>query len=357
MVLSDAAQQAWPPFVLVCGLLLIGLVAHSDGLFDRAGIVLERLPGPPFVLLAGGMGLVVVVTAVLNLDTSVVFLTPILVLAARARGLDEEPFLYASVYLANASSLFLPGSNLTNLLVLARDPLPGATFATRLLAPALAATIVTAAGVWLLFRGGLREPVRPRPRPRLRDATPRDGRGIGLLAVATAAALTLALAHPALPVLGVGVVAVAVQVARGRMAAAGAVRGVGPGILGLLFAASVALGVLARSWDGPAQLLAGAGRWETAGIGAFASIALNNLPATVLLSAQSLPHPRSLLIGLNLGPNLAVTGSLSAYLWFRAARQVAAQPSVAAFSRRGILLAPPAIVAALLAAGFVQAPA
>jgi hypothetical protein len=30
--LSAAAEQAWPPFVLVTGLLLIGLVANRDGL-------------------------------------------------------------------------------------------------------------------------------------------------------------------------------------------------------------------------------------------------------------------------------------------------------------------------------------
>jgi arsenical pump membrane protein len=353
VALSDAAQQAWPPFVLVCGLLLIGLVAHSDGLFERAGGLLERLPGPPAVLLAGGMGLVVVVTAVLNLDTAVVFLTPVLVLAARTRGLDEEPFLYASVFLANASSLFLPGSNLTNLLVLARDPLPGATFAARLLAPAVAATIVTSVGVWLLFRRRLQRPSDTRAC----GAPVRGARGIGLPAVAAAAALTLALAHPALPVLALGVVAIAVQVARGRIDVAGTVRGLGPGVLALLFVVSVALGVLARTWDGPAQLLASAGRWETAGIGAVASVALNNLPATVLLSAQSLPHPRSLLIGLNLGPNLAVTGSLSAYLWFRAAWQVGAQPSALAFSLRGVVLAPLAIAAALLAATVGQTPA
>ncbi len=177
-----------------------------------------------------------------------------------------------------------------------------------------------------------------------------------LTAVAAAVVLTLALTHPALPVLAVGVVAIAVQCARGRIDARSALRALGPGVLTLLFIASVALGVLAREWDGPARLLAGAGRWETATIGALGSVGLNNLPATVLLSAQSLPHPRALLIGLNLGPNLAVTGSLSAYLWFRAARQIDARPSIVAFSRRGIVLAPIAIAAALLASSEFPTP-
>jgi hypothetical protein len=48
-------------------------------------------------------------------------------------------------------------------------------------------------------------------------------------------------------------------------------------------------------------------------LGAFSSVLVNNLPAAALLSAQRPPHPLPLLIGLNLMPNLAFTGSLSAY--------------------------------------------
>ncbi len=352
MRLSEAARQAWPPFVLVTGLLLIGIVAHADGLFDQAGRLLERIPGPPAALLGASVVVVVAVTAVLNLDTAVVFLTPVLVLAARRRGLNEEPFLYAAVYMANASSLYLPGSNLTNLLVLARDPISGGTFMARLFVPALTATVVTAIGIYLLFRSRLR-PLTPA------SAVKSVGQirlGIGVLAAAAAAAATVALRHPALPVLCIGLLAVAWQVARGKVDVRSVLRAVGPGVLVALFLASVALGVLARSWNGPATLLAGAGRAETAVIGSVAAIIVNNLPATVLLSAHALPHPRALLLGLNIGPNLAVTGSLSAYLWFRAARQVNSAPSITAFSRRGIMLAPAAILAALAATSLLAAP-
>ena len=107
--------------------------------------------------------------------------------------------------------------------------------------------------------------------------------------------------------------------------------------------------MLARSWSGPARLLDGAGIWGTAAAGALASVAINNLPSAVLLSARPLAHPRALLVGLNLGPNLAVTGSLSAYLWFKAAAQLDTRPSLTAFTRRGIVLAPVAIVGALAA--------
>lgn len=113
-----AAVQDWSPFVLVAGLLFIGLVADDDGLFAAAGTRLARLPGSGIALFAGATLLVGVVTAVLNLDTSVAFLTPVLVYTARGRGLGEPALLYGCLLLSNAGSLLLPGSNLTNLIVL-----------------------------------------------------------------------------------------------------------------------------------------------------------------------------------------------------------------------------------------------
>jgi arsenical pump membrane protein len=149
-------------------------------------------------------------------------------------------------------------------------------------------------------------------------------------------------------VFAVGVAVAAIEVGRGRLHWREVLRAVGPVVLISLFLVCVALGVLARSWDGPAQLLGGAGSWSTAGIGALASVTINNLPAAVLLSAHPVAHPSALLLGLNVGPNIAATGSLSAFLWWRAARQVNAQPSLVTFSRRG---APLTIFAILIALG------
>jgi arsenical pump membrane protein len=351
--LDDAAQQAWPAFVLVSGLLLVGITAHADGLFEQAGRALERLPGPPLALLGACIALVTVVTAVLNLDTAVVFLTPILVHSARARGSAEEPFLYSAVFMANASSLYLPGSNLTNLLVLAHTPLSGSAFAARLIVPALAATLATAVGLMLRYRRRLRERRAERPPSRDRASAP----VLGAAAALIAAGLTVALRNAALYVLAVGLLGAMIQVARGRTSVGQVVRAVGPLVLLALFVAALALGVLARSWNGPAELLSSTGRWGTAGLGALTAVLVNNLPAAVLLSAHHVAHPAALLVGLNLGPNLAMTGSLSAVLWFRVARQVEAKPSIARYSGLGIFLAPLGIVAALGAMTLLGAPA
>lgn len=59
-----AASQAWSPFVLVTGLLLVGLVADEDGLFAASGNRLARVSTNGVVLFLGATVLIGVVTAV-----------------------------------------------------------------------------------------------------------------------------------------------------------------------------------------------------------------------------------------------------------------------------------------------------
>jgi arsenical pump membrane protein len=327
-----AAEQAWPPFVLVAGLLLLGAVVGAEGVFEAVGARLARAPLSPPALLLALLALVAAVTAVLNLDTSVVFLTPVLVHAARRRGLNERPFLYGSVFMANSASLLLPGSNLTNLLVLRRDPVSGAVFAARMLPAWLAACALTAAFVTLAFRLNPGEPDKGEAPP-LRF-------GLGAAAALAAATLVLALPNAALPVLALGLAATAVRRLRPRLDGRA---------LGFLSVLTLGLGTLARAWSGPAKLVDSHARWASAGIAALASVLVNNLPASMLLSAQPPPHPRALLLGLDLGPNLAVTGSLAAFLWLQAARAVNADASIVTYSLLGLILVPLTLAGSLAA--------
>jgi Na+/H+ antiporter NhaD/arsenite permease-like protein len=183
--IGQAAGQAWPPFVLVAGLILIGTVVEADGLFAALGARIERVAGGPVSLLATLLGLEAIVTAVLNLDTAVVFLTPVIIHAARRRGCDERPVLYGALFMANGASLLLPGSNLTNLIVLAHEPVSGAEFARAIVLPWLVVAVLTIGFMALAYRlrgeGGM-----PKPLPPLRI-------GIGAAATATATGLMLAL--------------------------------------------------------------------------------------------------------------------------------------------------------------------
>jgi arsenical pump membrane protein len=119
-----------------------------------------------------------------------------------------------------------------------------------------------------------------------------------------------------------------------------------PVLIGL-FGVAVALGAVGRAWAGPAMLLAHLDGWATAAVAALATVALNNLPAASLLAARAPSHPFSLLIGLNLGPNLCVTGSLAWLLWLRAARGAGAEPSLARASRLGLVAVPLSMALAL----------
>ena len=322
-IVLDAVSQVWPPFVLVAGLLLIGQAASDEGLFEALGARIASLPLPPRALLVALLSLVAVVTALLNLDTSVVFLTPVLVHAARRRGLDERPFLYGCVFMSNSASLLLPGSNLTNLLVLHTHPVTGSAFALRMLPAWLAACTLTAGFLVIAF------PLHTRDQ----HTTTAPSRPLGMAAIAILAAATLVIALPnaAVPVLALGIGSAAYRRLRPRLD----LRTLIP-----LFALTIAVGVIARSSHQPTAIIAGLGSWPTAGLAALASIALNNLPASVLLSAHASPHPTALLLGLDLGPNLAVTGSLSALLWLRAARCVDAQPSLRTYTLLGAVIVP-----------------
>jgi arsenical pump membrane protein len=86
---------------------------------------------------------------------------------------------------------------------------------------------------------------------------------------------------------------------------------------------------------------------------AVASNLTNNLPAGLIAgsvaTAANLPHPvtGALLIGVDLGPNLSVTGSLATILWLTALRREGLEVSAWRFLGIGLVVMPPALVLAL----------
>lgn len=343
-MLWAAIQQTWEPFFLVIGLLLIGHVASSDGLFEVAGAKLSRLRGGAVVLFVSMMLLVALVTATLNLDTSVVFLTPVLLHAARHRSLREDAFLYGSIFMANAASLLLLGSNLTNILVFARADVRGSTFARAMFVPWLVSIALTTLVVliWRWRDLSTRADVEV-------ESAPRFAYGPGIVGVVAAIVLMLAVSRPAIPVLVVALAVAAVDVAiRHRFSAGSLLRSANlPMVVGL-FILATAVSVASRYWHVAEHLIGTAGTWQTAGIAAASSNLINNLPAAAMLSATFPAHPYSLLFGLNLGPNLSVVGALSSMLWLKVARREGATPSAWTFTKIGVIVTATTLVACLL---------
>ena len=115
-----------------------------------------------------------------------------------------------------------------------------------------------------------------------------------------------------------------------------------------LFILATALSVASRFWHIAQHLIGSAGSWQSAGIAAVSSNLINNLPAAALLSAKFPHHPYSVLLGLNLGPNLTVVGALSSILWLQVARREGASPSPWSFTKIGVIVTALTLAASLL---------
>jgi arsenical pump membrane protein len=208
--------------------------------------------------------------------------------------------------------------------------------------PAIAAALVTALVVGGAEHRSLRAAVAS-----VSEVGERPELGVGLIAVVAVTVLVLVLRSPAAPVAAVGLVAVGVRSFSSEVSPRRALGVLGLPVLVGLFGVAVALGTLGRAWSGPANLLGHLNSWGTAVAGAFFSVVVNNLPAASLLAARVPPRPFALLVGLNIGPNLFVTGSLAWLLWLRSAKSAGARPSISKASLLGVIAVPLSMVAAL----------
>lgn len=120
--------------------ILLDRVGFFEACADR---VLERNPSvlKLWVLAAA-------TTIVLNLDTTIVILTPLYLHIARKSRVDPVPIVAIPVLLASLASSPLPVSNLTNLIVIGAFHVSSLSFIAHLGLPTLMAVLVG----WLLYR-------------------------------------------------------------------------------------------------------------------------------------------------------------------------------------------------------------
>ena len=96
--------------------------------------------------------------------------------------------------------------------------------------------------------------------------------------------------------------------------------------------------------------------WTAGIILAFACNLVNNLPAGLFASrvveTAHVPEKvrEAVLIAVDLGPNLSVTGSLATILWLTALRRDGHEVSALAFLKVGVVVMPPALLLAVFAA-------
>jgi arsenical pump membrane protein len=269
-----------------------------------------------------------------------------------------RPHAYATAHLANAASLLLPVSNLTNLLAFRVADLSFMKFTLLMALPWLAA-LVSVYVVFRLFFGrdlGVepdRREIGPRPR------TPVFALVVVALTLAGFVIAEAAGVAPAWAALaGASVMAVR-SLGRRRTSVVAIMRAANVPFLVFVLALGIVVQAVMRngvaSWMG-AVLPCGSGLLALLGIAVVAAVLaniVNNLPATlVLLPLVAVSGPAAILavlIGVNIGPNLTYVGSLSNLLWRRVLRRYGVSASVGEYTRLGLCTVPTALVAAVLA--------
>ncbi|WP_440713281.1 SLC13 family permease [Gordonia sp. FQ] len=357
---ADELVFLGPTLGFLAAMLVVAQVCARTGVFIWVGAAMARLGrGSPVRLLQAVFAVAAATTATLSLDTTIVLLTPVVVLAAYRTGARIAAPSAATAHLANSASTLLPVSNLTNLLAFGVIGVGFAEFAGLMALPWLVAIGVEYAAFRWFFRGRLGDGAVA---PDTGDPPARAPRaaliGLGLLLVAFVAAGPLHL--PLAAVAGAGaLVMVLPSLLRSPVrTATETVRAAN--IPFLLFVAALGVVVLPVR-EGPAGhalaglVPSGSGFLALLGVAALAAVAanlFNNLPAVLLLLPVVADRPGmalAMLLGVNIGPNLTYFGSLANLLWREMTHRAGARPSARQYTALGLLTVPPALVCSVAA--------
>jgi arsenical pump membrane protein len=350
-------------YLFLIGMMLLAELAREEGLFDwLAAYAVRHAHGSASRLFLAIYGVGTLVTIFLSNDATAVVLTPAVYAAAKRAESPPLPYLFACAFIANAASFVLPISNPANLVVFA-DGMPALpAWLGQFGASAAVSILVTYGVLRIAQRGQLRERVRERV---TQPALGKAGRIAAVAIALTAIALLVCSGFGrqlGLPTFLAGCGACLLISVINRRAPTQLLKNISWSILPLVAGLFVlvkgvaATGVLATLPDlvaakaGPAPAATAIG---TGILVALASNLINNLPMGLFAGAAGAgahwpPAVKAAtLIGVDLGPNLSVTGSLATLLWLIAIRREGENVSGWRFLALGALVMPPALLGAL----------
>ena len=361
----DAAAKGMDVYLFLIGMMLLAEVARQEGLFDwLAALAIRYARGSArrlfLIIYAVGTG----VTVLLSNDATAVVLTPAVYAAATAARVAPLPYLYICAFIANAASFVLPISNPANLVIFGTHMPPLAQWLTQFTLPSIASILMTYLLLRFTQRGAIDRKISTDfPAGPLSVGGKCVAAGIALTAVALLGASSLDW-QLGLPTFIAGTAVTIIVLIISRQSPLPVLRDISWGVLPLvaglfiLVAAVEQTGVLNPVTQLLREVAIYSSREASFGAGiivALASNLLNNLPtgliaATVSQSADvSLQVTSGIVIGVDLGPNLSVTGSLATILWLIALRREGEAVTAWQFLKIGMVVMPPALVAALLA--------
>jgi arsenical pump membrane protein len=349
-------------YLFLIGMMLLAELARREGLFDTlAALAVHRARGSATRLFTLIYGVGTVVTVFLSNDATAVVLTPAVYAAAKAAKTPPLPYLFVCAFIANAASFVLPISNPANLVLFGSHMPPLAAWLRTFGLPSMLAIAATFIALRLILRRSLigELPVDIAVPPM------RRGGWLTLYGIGTTAIVLLAASaygvDLGLPTFLAGALTALGVLAGNRERPWPVLRGVSWSVLPLVAGLFVLVeglnrtGVIAalvsvlEHWAAyPAGLAAASGAAV-----ALATNLMNNLPvgliagSTVAQAAVPDTVTGALLIGVDLGPNLSITGSLATILWLLALRREGEAVGFWDFLKLGALVMPPALLLAL----------
>ena len=349
-------------YLFLIGMMLLSETAREQGLFDwvaATAAINAKGSSARLFLLVYATG--IVTTTFLSNDATAVVLTPAVYAAAKKARADPLPLLFACALIANAASFVLPISNPANLVLYGGKMPPLGQWFGSFALPSFAAIVVTYAALRWIERTSLAGSCESDV-----ERTPLSAGGKAALAgiVATAgvlinmSAFNLSLGLPTCLAGLATTLGVCALAKRSPLALAGQVSWSVLALVAGLFVLVEALdrtGVIAQVAAALKAVAANPvqGAALSGTILAFASNLMNNLPAGLVAStAVAQVHPPrmivdALLIGVDLGPNLSITGSLATILWLQAIRREGEDVGFWRFLKVGAVTMIPALAAAL----------
>ena len=361
---GHAVHEGLNVYLFLTGMMLLAEMARTEGVFDWiAGIAAARAKGSPkrlfaLIYLAG-----MVVTALLSNDATAVVLTPAVLAVVRKAKVPPKPYLLACALIANAASFVLPISNPANLVIFARQMPPLGHWLGIFLLPSVAAVGITFVCLRVLSAAELSGQVEEQNEAARLTSNGRLALGGlvvsgGVLLVASGLGWRLGM-----PTCVAAVVSLLLVAVRDRGAVVKVVKGVSWSVLPLvagLFVIVQALegaGMLGLAVRGLESLTRDAGK--VGDVAAAFSVGLlsnvmNNLPVGLASGAAvQVAHvtgnlANAVLIGVDLGPNLSVTGSLATILWLIVLRREKVEITAWEFLKYGMVAMPLALLGSVL---------
>ena len=363
----DGVTKGTDVYLFLVGMMLLAELARQEGLFEwLAAKAAGMAKGSATRLFSLVFAVGTIVTVFLSNDATAVVLTPAVAAVVKAAKAKEAlPYLLICAFIANAASFVLPISNPANLVIYGSHMPPLLQWLPSYVVPSVLSILATYVVLRWTQRTELQALIAEDIEvPALSMAGRLAAVGIGVTAVVLLASSVFDI-QLGLPTFLAGSATAIVVLTRSQCGPVAVVRNISWGVLPLVAGLFVLVEALQRTGvtDDLAALLqelvrwsATGAAWTAGGLLAVGCNLVNNLPAglvagRVVQIADVPEHVRAaVLIGVDLGPNLSVTGSLATILWLTALRREGLQVSAWSFLKLGCLIMPPALVLAIAGA-------